>query len=326
MPEDHDRVIAVVVAYNRADLLRECLTALCAQTRPPDGIVVIDNASTDASAEVARSVVPDVHLVNLPVNLGGAGGFTAGIAEALGWGSADMVWLLDDDTVPTEGALDALLKAKRHVPRGTVLLASTVIWSDGRPHPMNMPRVRPGTSHARRTAARAHGCYPVRSASFVSVLIEADAVRQQGLPISAYFLWNDDFEYTARLLRESKGYVVAGSVVVHKTKTFGSTNADPGPRFALEVRNKIWLMRESRALAVHEKVLFGGATLLRWLRTWSAAHDRRTIARGFRDGLRQGIQSGPADNETVFADVPQIAASIAVIERSPTRLRVERDD
>ncbi|MDY6214363.1 MAG: hypothetical protein SPH79_07730, partial [Schaalia hyovaginalis] len=45
------------------------------------------------------------------------------------------------------------------------------------------------------------GARQIRTASFVAVLIDARAIREEGLPVADYFLWNDDFEYTARLLR-----------------------------------------------------------------------------------------------------------------------------
>ncbi|GAB3608537.1 glycosyltransferase [Humibacter ginsengiterrae] len=320
----HPRVIAVVVAYNREDLLIECLEALRAQTRRLDGVVIIDNASTDASADRARALLPDAHVVTLRRNLGGAGGFTAGIALAISEANADLVWLLDDDTVPTEGALAALLEARRLAPPETVLVASRVVWTDGRPHPMNMPRVRPWTSKAALRSANEHGCYPVRSTSFVSVLIEVSAIRVCGLPVAGYFLWNDDFEYTARLLRYSRGYICNGSLVVHKTKVYGSTDADPGPRFSLEVRNKVWLMKKSRSLALPEKVLYCGATAVRWVRTWRVSRDRRTITRSLREGLREGLWSAPATNGAIFKSMPEIAESIAHIEPVSRRLQVER--
>lgn len=47
-------VTAVVVSYNRAGLLDECLSALNAQTRRPDSLVIVDNASTDGALQVAR--------------------------------------------------------------------------------------------------------------------------------------------------------------------------------------------------------------------------------------------------------------------------------
>jgi rhamnopyranosyl-N-acetylglucosaminyl-diphospho-decaprenol beta-1,3/1,4-galactofuranosyltransferase len=48
-------VWAVVVTYNRRELLEQCLDALLAQTRPPDRILVVDNASTDGTVVVARA-------------------------------------------------------------------------------------------------------------------------------------------------------------------------------------------------------------------------------------------------------------------------------
>jgi len=49
-------ISAIVCAFNEAAFLPACLHSLLAQTRPPDEIIVIDNASTDATGEAARSV------------------------------------------------------------------------------------------------------------------------------------------------------------------------------------------------------------------------------------------------------------------------------
>lgn len=48
------RIVVVVPCRDDAGMLDACLTALAAQTRPADGVVVVDNASSDDSAEVAR--------------------------------------------------------------------------------------------------------------------------------------------------------------------------------------------------------------------------------------------------------------------------------
>ncbi|MDQ4137237.1 MAG: glycosyltransferase, partial [Actinomycetota bacterium] len=95
-----ERVVAVVVSYNREGLLEEVLSALAAQTRPADAVVVVDNASTDAALEVARRHVPEDSIRALRTNTGGAGGFAVGIAEAIRTHGADWVWVMDDDTVP----------------------------------------------------------------------------------------------------------------------------------------------------------------------------------------------------------------------------------
>ena len=85
------RVVAVVVTYERLELLRESLTAVLGQTRTPDAVVVVDNASTDGTADAVATEFPSVDLFRLRVNTGGAGGFSAGLERALGPHAADPI-------------------------------------------------------------------------------------------------------------------------------------------------------------------------------------------------------------------------------------------
>lgn len=327
MSDGHDKVVvtAVLVTYNRCQLLLESLAAVLGQSRPPDKIVVIDNASTDGTAAQVRARFPDVQLAELPCNTGGAGGFAYGLALALtdsaGPGGhcavrgtppsprqpgtprgADLVWLMDDDTIPQPQALAGLLDARARYPAGhpPAIVASRVLWTDGRPHPMNTPRPKPLATKAERAAAATAGCLPIRSASFVSILLDADVCRQRGLPMADYFLWNDDFEYTTRILRGNPGLLCPASVVIHKTSTFGSTDTDPGERFFFEVRNKIWTLRSSAPLAAHERLLYGGATLRRWARTFARSGRRRELRASLVAGLAAGMRTRPRPTGDVF--------------------------
>jgi GT2 family glycosyltransferase len=293
-------VAAVVVTYNRRDLLTECLDALAGQTSAPRRVIVVDNASTDGTDEilVARD---DVEVVAMARNTGGAGGFAAGIEAALD-ADADAIWLLDDDTIPEPDALAELLRARDGYPGSRpAVLASRVVWTDGRDHPMNTPRTRPRATRDELDAAASVGGRPIRSASFVSILLDRDAVEAVGLPVAAYFLWNDDFEYTTRLLRDRPGLAVPTSVAVHKTRVFGSTDADPGDRFFFEVRNKIWMFTRSDSLAPAEKVIYGGATLNRWARTVQASSNRSVLMHAARRGVAAARQP-PRTTDELLAD------------------------
>ena len=257
-------VVAVVVAYNRQELLRRCLDGLAGQTVAPMGTVVVDNASTDDSREVASAHPLGAHVVALPTNTGGAGGFAAGIARALTrFPQAEWIWIMDDDTVPTATALEALLRAAEAYPGAPALLASRAVWTDGTEHPMNRPRTRPALPPALHRHAALAGARQIRTASFVSILLDARAVREVGLPRASYFLWNDDFEYTSRILRGRIGLYVPDSVVRHLTRALGSSDADPGERFRFEVRNKIWTFRDSEGLGALERAAYeaGGVYL-----------------------------------------------------------------
>jgi len=297
--------VAVVVTWNRRELLREALTALGAQTHPPARVVVVDNASSDGTSDVLEQEFADHDLVRLEQNTGGAGGFAVGVRRALQH-DPDLVWLLDDDTVPEPKAAQHLVEAwsgyADRSGRRPSLLASRVVWTDGRDHPMNTPRPRPGASAEDRRAAAAVGCVPIRSASFVSVMCDADAVRRRGLPVADYFLWNDDFEYSTRLVRGGVGLYHPDSVVVHKTRVFGSTDADPGERFFYEVRNKLWVFGRSRSLSPVEKLLYAGATLCRWARTVAASRDRSTLLRAGGRGVVAGLRAGPRADEAVLGE------------------------
>ena len=307
------RTVAVVVAYNRRDLLIEVLDALAVQSVPVASIVVVDNASTDDTAELVRERYPHVDLVSVARNTGGAGGFAIGAARALVRQKADLVWLMDDDTVPTETALAALLASVGDDSEVTVA-GSRVVWTDGQDHPMNTPRTKPFVGAAERAAAQARGAVPVRSSSFVSMLVRADALREHGLPIADYFIWNDDFEFSTRLLRRSRGFFVPGSVVVHKTVKLGATDVDPGARFYYEVRNKVWLIRLSRSLSPAEKVLYSGSSLRRWARTFRASANRPLLLTGLRSGLRDGFRSRPRPNRVALAGLGEATDDVAACE------------
>jgi GT2 family glycosyltransferase len=297
------RIAAVVVTWNRRDLLEESLDAIAAQTLRPVHTVVVDNDSSDGTADLLTRR-PDLEVVTLSANTGGAGGFAAGIERALTF-EPDLVWLLDDDTVPTPTAAQELATTWEDYARVTgshpSVLASRVVWTDGRDHPMNTPRPKPGASKAEKAAASEVGCTPIRSASFVSIMCDAEVIGERGLPVADYFLWNDDFEYSTRLIRERAGLYCPDSVVVHKTRTFGSTDADPGERFFYEVRNKVWMFSRSTGLSPWEKTLYGGSTARRWARTFARSTDRATLTRALGRGLSAGLTSAPRTNAEVLS-------------------------
>ena len=320
-------VVAVVVTWNRREVLTRCLDAVLGQTHRPSRVVIVDNDSDDGTASVLAeryAALPNVQIVRTVENIGGAGGFALGLEFALG-GAGETAWLLDDDTVPTPGALEALVGARTAYQQSTgttpVLVASRAVWTDGREHPMNTPRRKPGASAAETSAAAAVGCVAIRTASFVSILVDLERTREVGLPEAGFFLWNDDFEFTARLARGRRALYCRASTVVHETKKFGGTDADPGPRFHLEVRNKVWTFGRSRGLSAPEKVLYGGATARRWARTIWRSTDRPTLLRGLGQGLRAGLTGAPAPTSVVLTEALGAGAETGAGARQMTPRR-----
>ncbi|MCI1219109.1 MAG: glycosyltransferase [Bifidobacterium sp.] len=323
-------VTAVVVSYNRAGLLRECLDGLAGQTRRPNRVIVIDNASTDDAVEVARHHPLQPEVTVLKRNVGGAGGFCAGIAQALDASPQDpsdpsgqatrYIWLMDDDTIPTPMALEALLAAAREARAlngvWPATLGSRALWIDGREHLMNKPRPRAWRALGARELRQSDGAFQIRSLSFVSCLINARMIESaRALPCAAYFLWNDDYEYTTKLLKDATGYYVPASRVVHKTKIFGSSDADPGARFFFEVRNKLWIARFSRrnfsGIEYAELVL---KSLRRWALTFWRSTNRPLLVDCLKRGLQEGVNEQPASNAAILGGNPDIVAKIEAVE------------
>lgn len=198
------------MTYNRLALLKECIQTVRQQSEPVSSIVVIDNASTDGTGDFLRSIDDDrLFVKTFEKNRGGAAGFAEGIATATRQG-ADAVWIMDDDTIPETETLRTLTQTlETHEDVGYV--CSKVVWTDGSIHKMNIP----GYVSYEEVE---DGLFAIRSASFVSLLVPCNIVREVGLPYKEFFIWVDDAEYTSRIFKAGhKGYLDNKSVVLHKT-------------------------------------------------------------------------------------------------------------
>lgn len=280
-------VCAVVVTYNRPALLERCLDLLAAQSRPPDHVLVVDNASTDDTPQLLGART-GVEVLTMDHNTGSSGGFHRGVQRAYGLGH-DWIWLLDDDTFPDERCLEELLAGVDRAPAEPSVMTSAVRWRDGRLHPMNRPWLRRG-HRADFAEGAAAGLAAIRAATFVSTMVRRDAVAAHGLPPAHYFVWLDDIEFFAKILREGHGYLVPQSVAWHWTPQPSNTLTDARERFYFKARNHLWLLRGNSFAGV-ERAEYALA-YLRAIRIYLRDSDNRgqalrTAARGVRDGLRR---------------------------------------
>lgn len=283
-----ETVGALIVTYNRRELLRECLHSVVGQTRRPDHVLVVDNASTDGTRDMLREEFPDVEVLALAQNEGSSGGFHAAFAAGAERGF-DWLWGMDDDTIPAHDALEQLLAARERLnglPQPAVL-ASKVVWTDGTIHPMNPPAPHPLRGMDLYVDALQRGLMPIRSSTFPSTLVRRDAVERHGPPRKGFWIWSDDIDFFGRILRDEHGYLVPESLAVHKTKT-AHTPWQGKERFYYAVRNGVFILRGD-SLRPKEKVgwflLISEQVRLFLLRERLRPWAIRVVLRGARDGL-----------------------------------------
>lgn len=206
----HDRTAAVVVTFNRKMLLSECIDALLKQTQPLDAIFVVDNASSDGThsylEERGYFNSPLIIYLRLSNNLGGAGGFHAGMAAAHKAGF-DWLWLMDDDTEPYVNALETMEQYK-HLER-VVAIANVKVDRLGN-------ETTDGIRYLPKRESDTAVYKKIRFSSFVGLLIRSNAIDQIGLPKSEFFIHNDDTEYCMRLRSMGDIALASNSLVAHK--------------------------------------------------------------------------------------------------------------
>lgn len=275
---------AVVVSYNRRDLLRASLRALEAQSHPLSEIIVVDNGSTDGAPDLVRSEFPNVMLFETGANIGGAGGFAWGVELAIARGH-DYAWLMDDDAEPEQDALEKLASVVRDSHSEWSFLASLVTSDYNTANRGNPPAF--SSDVTKQHAASSVGGIAVDSATFVGVLINLATAQRTHLPCRDYFIWVDDLEYTSRLSQLAPALLVPESQVRHPLSKSGSK--DMGARLFYYLRNHLWAIRSSASLTRARKIFdalgYVNISLVQALH----ADSKRTWAASFFGGLYQGL-------------------------------------
>ncbi|MEO8568358.1 MAG: glycosyltransferase family 2 protein [Ginsengibacter sp.] len=209
-----DKVIAVVVTYNRQQLLSQCINALRNQTRKIDKILVINNGSTDNTEEWLKRQA-DVEFVTQK-NVGGAGGFSTGIKTAFEKGYS-WIWMMDDDGYPKEDALEMLLEDDNEelCLRNCAVInkedRKTFVWKTG-----NYKTIDDVTGTIIENVAH----------PFNGTLLHRKIIERVGFPKASLFLWGDETEYYYRIIRKNKipFYTKTNSIHYHPASAYSYKN------------------------------------------------------------------------------------------------------
>jgi rhamnopyranosyl-N-acetylglucosaminyl-diphospho-decaprenol beta-1,3/1,4-galactofuranosyltransferase len=203
-PPGGETVAVVIVTYNRADLLARCLAGLAALDRPPDRVIVVDNASTDHTTQVLDAVTDlPLSVIASEVNDGGAGGFHRGMRAAYDEGH-DRIWLMDDDVVPAPGCLGVLmahpgpaLMAVREDLDGRLCEKAATVFDLRNPLAIRPKRQTVDERYPTRAAMPEE--VPVQNVAFEGFMVHRRVVDAVGLPDPGFFIFYDDVDFAVRV-------------------------------------------------------------------------------------------------------------------------------
>jgi len=260
-----ETVCAVVVTFNRKQLLLECLDCLRGQVRPIDAVYIIDNASGDgtpqallqagyiqelppqgisqpweesfATANLAEARDTTVHYVRMHENTGGSGGFHEGIKRAYRKGY-DWVWVMDDDGKPAPQCLARLLEVAKG---GFNYVAPNLVDLDGVSH------------WAQRFSKSRTSVVNFPGGPFNAILLSRDLIRAVGYPMRNFFLWGDELEYTDRIVEAGFPVVTAEHAIHRHRRT--SVDYRRCTRGFYIVRNRIYRYRLLKGVATSRKTM-----------------------------------------------------------------------
>lgn len=256
-------VTVVVVTFNRLVLLKECIAALHMQSIPVHDIVVINNGSTDGTTQWLQDQ-SNIQSYTMP-NRGGSWGFYEGIKKAYAT-NCDWIWIMDDDSIPSPDALEKLLdavKLTRETGDEFGFFGSKVVWTDGSPHKLNIQLEQKKFSGNKDLQFyKLKHIIPVAYNSFVSFLIKKEVVQKIGLPVKEFFIWNDDIEYSMRVIKNGfKGALVDNSVVLHKTAHNYSSDIYSDStaniwKHVYGIRNEFYIRRHHKSYSSYIRNIF----------------------------------------------------------------------
>jgi GT2 family glycosyltransferase len=196
----------VIVSFNARAHLVACLESLRApEPATPHTIVVVDNASSDGSADAAREF-PSVHVIEMGRNAGFAAGNNAGIRAS----SGELVLLLNSDTVVPPGAIDHLVGRLLADPR-VGIVGPRIVDGNGRPELSFGRMISPLNEARQKLIGRLYEAGVGRLARWVEretrreqvvdwvsgacLLVRRSAAESAGLLDERFFLYTEDVDF-----------------------------------------------------------------------------------------------------------------------------------
>lgn len=243
----HTKVGMLIVTYNRIEKLKQTLAHIEGQSVFPDFVLFVDNHSTDGTDALLKTWCEnqpfETEILSLPENIGGAGGFAAGIQEMCKH-PIDWFYVGDDDAYPAPNLFQLFREiVENQKNKGIVAISGKVDSPDGI-----------STDHRRVIKKKFfrikeipipismydQESFDIDCFSFVGTFLNKQAAIKTGVPRKDFFIWFDDTEYSIRFSKFGRVVCYPSLSVYHDS--FNSNNALCWKTY-YGFRNKLELIR-----------------------------------------------------------------------------------
>ena len=282
------KILAVVVTYNRLELLKRTISCLKAN-QGLSGIIVVNNGSTDGTG-TWLATQGGLHVITQD-NTGGSGGFHTGIQQAMHLG-ADWIWCMDDDVFPRPDCLQHLLPHTQHPQVGILaprrLMNGQVFTNDFQSYNLTNPFA---SMYSKRLAhMHIQAPTPIAGTAFEGLFISRHAVESIGLPNQHLFIFCDDTDYCLRAHLAGYTLLYIPDALMDKHQFFSSDS------WATRQRKKKWKryyqVRNSTYLNHH----YGRNAAVRYLRGFN------NVA-GY---IATALLTAPFSTAYTWSDIPRL--------------------
>jgi GT2 family glycosyltransferase len=303
VPGDQPLVATIVLNWNGRDDTLACLDALAASSWPAARTILVDNGSSDGTAEAVRERFPDVELIVNERNLGFAEGNNVGLRRAQELG-ADYAFLLNNDTVVDQEAIRILVEEAEARPAAGALSPllffaepDDLVWYAGAEWNPDRGHNPPHEGYRQPAAAGLSEPRRVSRASGAAMLVRREVLERVGLLDTDLFLHVEDVEWSLRIQRGGyEIWFVPASRIWHKVSADSGGEDSPTvayyrARNMLEVGDRYARHGPPRSIVRHGETLL--AELLHARHARRPLENVRAAIAGWRD-YRRGLL-GPRD-------------------------------
>lgn len=222
-----NKILAVVVTYNRLELLKRCIISLTNQTYTNFDILIVNNGSTDGTKEWIDTLSDNIIKIHQE-NRGGAGGFHMG--QKFGYDNGyDWIWMMNDDGVPTNNQLEVL---KKVCDLYNLKFANPLVANIDNPNIFSLTGT-PISDFNEGEFTEKMTC------PFNGTFIHRSVIDKIGLIKPEMFIWGDEVEYRARARANGIPlYTIRDAIHLHPAMKITLKKVFPGLKWQVKVKPK----------------------------------------------------------------------------------------